>query len=260
MYTIEGKVGLITGGASGIGAVIAKEFLQSGLKGITILDINKEAGLQVVEELNKEFGSGKAIFVNADISDRKQFEDGFKKTVDTFHSLDIVVNNAAAKGEANWEKHIAVNLTGTVNGTILAMEHYLPKYKSADEAIIINISSLAGLYGYPATPIYAASKSGVIALSRSLGCDLHFNRTKVKVIAVCPGYTSTTVMEIGSEDLLGPAYFEVLKGLLKFAPVAQPATAVSKAVVEIIGKGNSGSVWIVADNKPPHEVKFHDKY
>ncbi|KAK5638412.1 hypothetical protein RI129_012707 [Pyrocoelia pectoralis] len=254
MYKIGGKVGMVTGGASGIGALTARELLKAGLRGVTILDVNEDAGLKLVDKLNKEFGKGKAIFIYADVSVRKQFDDAFKKTIDVFGNLDILVNNAAVRREGDWEKHIAVNLTGTVNGTILAYDHYLPLYKSGDEAVILNISSIAGLYSYPAVPIYAATKSGIIGLTRSLGSDIHYKQTKIKVIAVCPGYTRTAGIIRNEDDFLGSTFFDIFKDSNKDAPVAQPPIAVSKGIVEIVKKGGGGSVWIVEGSKLPYEM------
>ncbi|KAB0796089.1 hypothetical protein PPYR_10150 [Photinus pyralis] len=256
MFVIEGKVALITGASSGIGAAIAKGLLQAGAKGTSILDINESLGLQVTEELNKEFGKGKAVFVKTDVSDRRQFEDAFKKTVDVFNQLDIVVNNAAVIDEKNWEKNIAINLIGFVNGTILGYEHFLPKYKSSDEGVIINIASMAGLYPYPPLPIYSTAKSGIIGLTRSLGFQKHYQRTQIKVIAVCPGSTSTNNRRIKEEDLLGNAYYKIQEEILKLTPPPQAAATVSKAVVDITKGGSSGSVWIVDQNQPPYEVSF----
>lgn len=256
MFKFEGKVGLVTGGASGIGAVIVKELLKAGLKGVAVLDISEDLGLQLVDQLNDEFGTGRAIFLNVDVSDRKQFDDAFISTINIFGGIDIVINNASSGTEIDWEKHIGVNLTGTVNGTILAFDRYLPKYKSDNEAVIVNMASLAGLYGYPATPVYAATKSGIIELTRSLGHDLHYNRTKIKVIAVCPGYTGTTLRGMNEKNFLGPQYYEILKETLTVDPVFQPPTAVSKGVIEIINKASSGSVWMIKESKPPYQVEL----
>ncbi|KAK5642057.1 hypothetical protein RI129_008224 [Pyrocoelia pectoralis] len=185
--------------------------------------------------------------------------EAFKEAVGTFKHLDIVINNAGIFNDKDWERMIAVNLTGVLNGTILAYEHYLPKYRSKDEAVIINVASLAGLYRYPPVPVYVAAKSGVVGFTRSLGSKPHYERTKIKVIAVCPGYTSTAIQDIKEEDLLGPPYFKIHKQMLEVVPPVQPATAVSNAVIEVIKKGTSGSVWIAEGNQPPFEVKFEYK-
>ncbi|XP_031347716.1 15-hydroxyprostaglandin dehydrogenase [NAD(+)]-like isoform X2 [Photinus pyralis] len=256
MFEITGKVALITGASSGIGAAIASELLQAGAKGVSVVDINEGLGWEVSAELNKKFGNGRAVFIKTDVSNRRQLEDAFTKTVNVFNQLDIVVNNAAARGERNWEKNIAVNLTGIVTGTILAYEHFLPKYKSSEEGAIINIASMAALYSYPSTPVYSAAKMGVIGITRSLGAKQHYQRTKIKVIAVCPGYTSTNILQdIAAEDLLGDDYYKIQVDMMKLAPIAQPTTAVSRAVVEVIGIGASGSVWIADQNQSPYEVK-----
>ncbi|KAK5646392.1 hypothetical protein RI129_004856 [Pyrocoelia pectoralis] len=255
MFDVSGKIGLITGGTQGIGAAIAKEFLQAGLRGIAILARTERKGLQVVKDLNEEFGDGKAIFIQTDVADKKQFDDAFKRTIEVFKNIDIVVNNAVARLGENWEKCMAVNLIGTITGTLLAFENYIPKYRTGQEGVIINISSVSGLYGNSAAPDYAASKAGIIQLSRSIGNDILYNRAKVKVIAICPGYTDTPLLLVTEENFLGAPYFKAyqdrVKGLSPQAP-----TAVSKAVVDLIKKGRNGSVWIVTDNLPPYEVRL----
>ncbi|KAK5646391.1 hypothetical protein RI129_004855 [Pyrocoelia pectoralis] len=255
MFDVSGKIGLITGGTQGIGAAIAKEFLQAGLRGIAILARTEGKGLQVVKDLNEEFGDGKAIFIQTDVADKKQFDDAFKRTIEVFKNIDIVVNNAVVDSGRNWEKYIAVNLTGPITGTFLAFENYIPKYRTGQEGVIINISSVAGLYGNAGAPHYAASKAGVIELSRSIGNDIHYNRVKVKVIAICPGYTDTPGVLVTEENYLGAPYFKAYQDRVKdLRP--QPSTTVSKAVVDVIKKGRNGSVWIVMDNQPPYEVRL----
>ncbi|KAK5640404.1 hypothetical protein RI129_011215 [Pyrocoelia pectoralis] len=261
MFDISGKIGLITGGSKGIGLGIAKAFLESGLRGVLILARNEEIGVRVAGELNREFGEGKAIFIKADVSDKNQFDDAFKKTVDVFKNIDIVVNNATEVSDADWERSIAVHLIGTITGTMLAYEQYIPKYSSDQNGgVIINISSEAGLYGFPATPIYSAAKSGINELTRSLGSDYHYKRTKIKVIAVCPGYTDTDATSVMKEqNFIGRAYFEFCTNSSQFFPSAQPTSAVGKAVVEVVSGGRSGSVWIAERSEPPYEVKLLEK-
>uniref|UniRef100_A0A1Y1MT05 Uncharacterized protein n=1 Tax=Photinus pyralis TaxID=7054 RepID=A0A1Y1MT05_PHOPY len=112
MFKIAGKVGLITGGATGIGAAIARNLLEAGLKGIAIVDINERDGLESVSKLNEEFGKSSSVFIRADVSVREQLDDAFKKTVKTFNNLDIVVNNAGRLEDSEWEATIGINLVG----------------------------------------------------------------------------------------------------------------------------------------------------
>ncbi|KAB0796093.1 hypothetical protein PPYR_10154 [Photinus pyralis] len=255
MFKIAGKVGLITGGATGIGAAIARNLLEAGLKGIAIVDINERDGLESVSKLNEEFGKSSSVFIRADVSVREQLDDAFKKTVKTFNNLDIVVNNAGRLEDSEWEATIGINLVGTVNGTILAYEHYLPTYKSDDETVIVNISSMAALHRYPLAPIYASAKAGIIALTRSLGCGPHYKRTKIKTLAICPGITSTAILDVKEDHFLGPAYFRMYQDLLRSSP-PQPISAVSNAVIKVIKEGRSGSLWAVEHSREPVELNF----
>ncbi|XP_031347721.1 15-hydroxyprostaglandin dehydrogenase [NAD(+)]-like [Photinus pyralis] len=240
MYAVTGKVALITGGSRGIGAGIAREFLKAGLKGVTIVNINEEEGLNMVAELNNEFGQGKAAFFKTDVSVREEFDAALRRTVEVYNNLDIVVNNAVINGERDWERNIAVNLIDPINGTVLAHEKYLETYRSGEEAVIINVSSVAGLYPCAPLPIYATAKSGIIALTRSMGCSPHYTRTKIKVIAVCPGATDTLALTI--VKFLGPAYSDLYDDLRKCTPPPQRVSSVSKGILQIIEEGESGSV------------------
>ncbi|XP_031338209.1 15-hydroxyprostaglandin dehydrogenase [NAD(+)]-like [Photinus pyralis] len=255
MFPISGKVALITGGSEGIGAAIAKELLRAGLKGVTILGRSADKGTRMVEELTKEFGKGKAIFIRADVSTKEEIEEAFKKTVEIFNNIDIVVNNAVTLTK-DWDRYITANLTGTIAGTMLAYETYLPKYASDNKGVIIIMSSQSGLYGEPSAPLYAASKSGGIALTISMGSEYHYNRTGIKVIAVCPGYTDTPGVGVGEGNFEGRAYYEAFLELIKDQPTPQPASAVGKAVVTIIKEARSGSIWMVHDSQSPYEVKM----
>lgn len=81
-----------------------------------------------------------------------------------------------------------------INGTLLAIDHYISKYKSSDEGLVINVSSVSGLTPLETFPVYSSTKSAVIQFTRALGTDFHFNRTKIRVIAVCPGPTDTALL------------------------------------------------------------------
>ncbi|KAB7706270.1 SDR family NAD(P)-dependent oxidoreductase [Bacillus aerolatus] len=108
---LEGKVALITGGASGIGKVTAKKFLQEGAK-VVISDFNEEAGNNTLNEFNND---EHIVFIHADVSDTKQIEYMFQKTISTFGKIDILINNAGITidglltkmDEDAWEKVIS---------------------------------------------------------------------------------------------------------------------------------------------------------
>lgn len=85
----------------------------------------------------------------------------------------------------------------------------MPKYKSSDEAAIINVSSTAGLEGYPNIPIYSATKHAIIGLGRSWGHVRHFKESKVRVMTICPNATGTPLLNAMSGRNLGPVYQDI---------------------------------------------------
>lgn len=103
--------------------------------------------------------------------------------------------------------------TGTIYGTLLAYHEYFPKYRSGDEAIIVNISSIAGLDAFPISPVYTATKFAVLGFSRSLGDQFHYEKTKIKIITICPGVTYTTLLVDLPNKLLGPVHEGLIESL-----------------------------------------------
>ncbi|KAF5288178.1 hypothetical protein FQA39_LY03946 [Lamprigera yunnana] len=255
MFEISGKVAFITGGASGIGFALSKELLQNGLKGVAICDINESRGLKALQSLKSVFGEDKAIFITLDVSDRKKFHEAFATTVKKFKNLDIVVNSAGIVKDDKWEESVAVNLGGTITGTYLALEKYLPQYKTGNEAVVVNLSSSLALKVAYHCPVYAATKYGIIGLSRSFGADIHYNRTNVKVLTICPGYTDTPLVNSENRSLLEPLYENLLSVFMK-AKTKQQVESVSKGISEIIHKGRSGSVWVCEHSQDPYEIEI----
>lgn len=90
------------------------------------------------------------------------------------------------------------------------MEEYLPKYKSSDEGVIINISSVLGLGPIEFLPVYAATKHAIIGLSKSLGMPEQYNATKVRVLTICPGTTATPLLDNLHEKMLNNRYIDIL--------------------------------------------------
>nr|XP_023016996.1 uncharacterized protein LOC111506215 [Leptinotarsa decemlineata] len=107
----QGKVAIVTGGASGIGLAIVKKFLQQGAKGVGEVDISEETGKKVVSSLEKEYGD-KVIFIKGDVSKEEDVRNAFDKMIKGFKNLDIVVNNAGIEEVPNYEKVVSINLVG----------------------------------------------------------------------------------------------------------------------------------------------------
>ncbi|XP_045478441.1 15-hydroxyprostaglandin dehydrogenase [NAD(+)]-like isoform X2 [Harmonia axyridis] len=250
MFEIKGKVALVTGGASGIGLEIAKRLLEEGAEGVSIADINQEMGKKVCNELQKKFGTNKVIFLETDVSDKQSFEEAFFTTVETFNGIDILVNNAGILNDRNYEKEIDINFKGIVHGITLGIQKYILRYKTGSEGVILNTASIAGTQVYPVAPVYSAIKSAIVSLTMSFGDEIHYNRTKVRVVAVAPGLTTTNILpkfemkSVCLDDEIGQI-FEDQFHLHKI----QPVEIVGENVMKIIKEKPSGTVWISEGGK-----------
>lgn len=100
---------------------------------------------------------------------------------------------------------------GTIHGILLGLEKYLPKYKTAEETVIVNISSTAGTQGYGHIPIYSATKHAILGLVKSWGIPEFYEGTKVRVIGICPGVTMTPLITGMNGRNLGGRHEEYLQ-------------------------------------------------
>ena len=189
---VQGKVALISGGARGMGETHARALVAQGAK-VVLADILDTQG----QALAAELGADNALYVHLDVTDRAQWTAAVTATVARFGKLNVLINNA---GIANfgpieeytyeqWDSVIAINLTGVFNGIKESVE----ALKAGAPSSIINISSTAGLRGYPALPGYTAAKFGVRGLSKSVALDLA--QHGVHCNSVHPGVVATPMTE-----------------------------------------------------------------
>ncbi|KAF2897936.1 hypothetical protein ILUMI_08240 [Ignelater luminosus] len=257
MFDIEGKVCLVTGAASGIGYAFAKALLENKAKGVALVDINFDTSQQSLNEILQLHGKESAIFIRADVSNKSELEEAFKATVLKFKQLDVVINNAGILNEKQWEKCISANLNGVVMGTTLAAEKYLPQYKSGEEGIIVNTASPAGLIPFEEGPVYAATKSAIIHFTRSMGGKIRYRETKVRVNAICPGFTTTSMSIVTEEQLNEPYLTSVQNSIARGSH--QPAQVLADNLMNVIREAPNGSIW-VAVNGSCKKVDFQDFY
>lgn len=191
---LQGKVALVTGGNSGIGRAIAAGFADEGAK-VVIAARNTTRGIEAAEAI-RQLG-GECHFIQTDVSDAASVGALIRKTLETYGRLDCAVNNAGIeetqKGfldwtEDEWERTIAVNL----KGVWMCMQNEIPPMLKQGAGAIVNISSVAGLIGFPMLGPYVASKHGVLGLTKS--ASIEFAQHGVRVNSVCPG-TIVTPMQ-----------------------------------------------------------------
>ncbi|XP_030760153.1 15-hydroxyprostaglandin dehydrogenase [NAD(+)]-like [Sitophilus oryzae] len=260
-FNIAGKVALITGGVSGLGLSFAKDLLKHQLRGLALADINYNLGQSICHELNEEYGEGKVIFINMDVVDMNQFKDAFEETVAVFGNVDILINNAGILDDRLWTKEIAINITGTINGIILGLETYLQKHRTGSEAVIANICSISGIGGKMAfpCPLYTCSKFAVHGLTITFGCPEHFQRTGVRVVAVCPGVTETPLVHNFVNRTLGDPYEKLCKVYFESHSL-QRAESCARAMTKVIQSAPPGTLWVSEGDEEPYQYILPDRF
>ncbi|XP_078687823.1 15-hydroxyprostaglandin dehydrogenase [NAD(+)]-like [Branchiostoma floridae x Branchiostoma belcheri] len=188
---LRGKVALVTGAAQGLGRGFTESMLQQGAK-VALLDIKVLDGRKTTKELGLKYGQDKVLFLPCDVTDKGQMESAFQQVLSHFGQLDVVVNNAGVTEQENWELVLDINLRSVIQGTYLGL-HHMSRERGGGGGLIINIASMAGLIAMFHGPVYTATKHGVVGLSRSLGTPFHFDRTGVRVCALCPTMTDTPI-------------------------------------------------------------------
>lgn len=198
---LKEKVAIITGASGGIGEVTAKKFITEGAK-VVIVNLKKEDVDRTVLDLQRI--GGEAIGFAADVTKREQVEQFINDTVTHFGRIDVVVNNAGITQDAQlikmtedqWDRVIDVNLKGVFNVAQSAAKVMIEQ----KNGVILNASSVVGLYGNFGQTNYAATKFGVNGMTKTWAREL--GKYGIRVNSIAPGFIATSMTQKMPEKVL----------------------------------------------------------
>lgn len=197
------RVILVTGGAKGIGRATCLAFLETGAR-VLCLDTDREAGESLLAEFS-EAPSGELIFRRADVANAADCRESVQDALARWNHVDVLVNNAGIQpidsyvpahecSESLWDRILDVNL----KSAFLMAREVLPLMDRQPEGgVILNVASVQGLQSAPLVPAYAASKGGLLSLTRQLAID--YSSAGIRVLAVNPGTIETPLVEEAAE-------------------------------------------------------------
>jgi len=191
---VQGRIALITGGASGIGRGCAERLAEEGAH-VVITDIQDELGAEAVSRIQAAGGS--AEFLHHDVTSEDAWIDVIAAVKDRHGALHILVNNAGIgiacsifeMSLEDWQRQQAINL----DGVFLGVKHGIPLIRDSGGGSVINISSVAGIKGAPSLAAYNATKGGVRLFTKGVALECAQNRWKVRVNSVHPGTIDTPI-------------------------------------------------------------------
>ena len=196
IHTLDGRTALVTGGARGIGAAIVRRLHAEGAN-VVITDLLNAEGEALAAGLGQ-----RALFVHHDVADEAGWQAAVAAAVERFGALHVLVNNAGVyqpgavedTSTATFEWMVRVNQTGT----FLGMKHALEPMKAAGGGSIVNISSIAGMVGFPGACAYVRTKWAVRGMTKTVAVE--FARHRIRVNSVHPGFIDTPMLAGNSDE------------------------------------------------------------
>lgn len=199
MGRFDNKIMLVTGGTSGIGRAVCE---RAGREGATVVVVGRNAarGEQVVDTIVA--GGGKAKFLSCDVTDKEQIRSLFSEIAETYGHLDAAVNNAGIVGESKILEELEDNdwlnvINANLNSCFYCLREEVKLMKQG--GAIVNVSSVAGMRGFPSAAAYVASKHGVSGLTKAAAMD--YATKGITCNAVCPAGTDTPLTERSADGI-----------------------------------------------------------
>lgn len=193
MGRVEGKVAIITGASSGLGAEDARVLAREGAK-VVLTDIQDEMGQAVAAEIGES-----ALYLNHDVRSAARWGEVVDQAISHFGTLDVLVNNAGLVHFANVEDmpedDFQIELDVMLKGAFLGCKAAIPKMTKGSDASIINVASIGAIKGLALIPAYAAAKGGIIAMTRAIAVHCKEQRYKIRVNSIAPGNIVTPMVE-----------------------------------------------------------------
>jgi len=241
---LGGAVAVITGGASGIGESTARLLAEAGAK-VAIVDRNAVRGSEVAEAID-------GMFVAADVSEPKEWARIVDEVTTAWGPITLAHLNAGVPTrpypytveevtDEQYHRIVGVNL----GGVLLGVRAVVPSMTSAGGGAIVATASMAGLVAFPADPVYAATKHGVVAFVRSAAPQLR--RLGIRINVVCPTATDTPILDD-----------ERRADIARNNRPLQPAGDVAVAVVDLLSGDDTGGAWSTKLGRPAQRWRFAD--
>lgn len=199
---VNGRVGIVTGGASGLGAATARLLAREGAK-VLITDVQEELGQTLAASISDDGGA--AQFIRHDVSCEADWEAAFERAVDVWGGVSMLFNNAGVRPETRkledwtveqWEGHMSVNSTGV----FLGLKHGIRAMK-ADGGSIVNTSSIYGIVGASMVGAYSAAKGAVRTLTKAAASECCLLGYDIRINSVHPGFIETPMQKSVVEEM-----------------------------------------------------------
>lgn len=264
MAELDGKVAVITGGASGIGAGTVKRFIEEGAR-VVIADMQEEKG-QTLADLFK----GSAVYIKTDVTIEDQVKAAIGKAGSEWGRLDCVFNNAGFGGaigplEDTPVEDYDITMNVLVKGVFLGMKHAIPVMKKQGGGSLINTASVAALICGHTPHLYAVAKAAVVHLTKSVALEVGENN--IRVNAICPGFIETPLSTntVGKDDKAGAMDLKIMQAIPRTGQpddIAQMAcwlagdrsSFVTGQAIAVDGGTSAGIHWA---RQPKYQKSYH---